>query len=177
MIGVTGIPNLETDRLRFRLPGLSDLKDEVAFYASSRSAGVGGPYSADKVWPKHLAKIGQWVVRGYGVWALDEKATGTYVGRAGINHPPEWPEPELAWTMMAHGENRGFAFEAAKAARAFAYNAYGWTTLISLIVEGNTRSVALAKRLGCTQEPDFVHPSYGPLQVWRHPCPTESKPQ
>ena len=165
------VPLLETQRLRFRAPAVSDFDAECAYYASERSRGVGGPYTPDQVWKALMTKIGQWIARGYGIWALDEKETGAYVGRVGINHPADWPEPEIAWTVMADGEGKGYAFEAAHAARAYAYAAYGWTTLTSMIVQDNPRSQALARRLGCVQEDDFQHPSYGALQVWRHPAP------
>lgn len=165
------VPGLETERLRFRAPAMSDFNAEAEFYASDRSIGVGGPYPREKAWSKLCEKIGQWVLRGYGVWALEEKATGTYVGRVGIYHPIEWPEAELAWTMMEAGEGKGYAFEAVKTARDYAYNTYGWGALISVIMNDNTRSIALAERLGCKRDGGFEHPAYGFLPIWRHPGP------
>ena len=165
------IPHLETERLHFRAPALSDFNAEAEFYASDRSKGVGGPYPREKVWSKLCEKIGQWVLRGYGVWALEEKSTGTYVGRVGIYHPIEWPEAELAWTMMAAGEGKGYAFEAAQTVRDHMYRVHGWGALISVIMDDNARSIALAERLGCTREGGFEHPAYGYLPIWRHPGP------
>ncbi|MEM7190448.1 MAG: GNAT family N-acetyltransferase [Pseudomonadota bacterium] len=165
------VPLLETERLRFRAPSVDDFDAEVVYGASDRSKGTGGPSPLDQVWRAQLSRIGQWVALGYGVWSLDEKSTGNYVGRVGIYHPADWPEAELAWTVMEHGEGKGFAYEAAIKARNWAYETLGWTTLISVILPDNTRSLALAERLGCRQDGTFDHVSFGTMNVWRHPGP------
>ncbi|MEM1161012.1 MAG: GNAT family N-acetyltransferase [Pseudomonadota bacterium] len=165
------VPLLETERLRFRAPSVDDYSAEVGFGASERSKGTGGPFAMDQVWRAQLSRIGQWVALGYGVWSLDEKSTGNYVGRVGIYHPADWPEAELAWTLMANGEGKGYAYEAALAARVWAYDSLGWTTLISVILPDNTRSLALAERLGCKADGTFEHVSFGTMNVWRHPGP------
>ncbi len=165
------VPTLETERLRFRAPSIDDFDDEVAFYATERSRGLGGPKPADEVWNVLTARIGHWVMRGYGLWALDDKQTGRYAGRAGLLNPRGWPEPEIGWTLMGHAEGRGLAYEAVLAIRAFAYSTLEWTTAISLIAEDNERSMALAQRLGCVRDGFFKHATYGDVPVWRHPGP------
>lgn len=165
------IPTFETERLRFRLPEQRDFKHEAAFYQSDRSAGVGGPLGPDLVWRGLASVIGHWVLRGYGYWAIDEKETGLYCGQVGLWFPEGWPEPEIAWTLMADAEGRGIGSEAALASRDFAYEQLGWTTAISSIVPENTRSKALAVRLGAEFEDMYDHPSYGPMEIWRHPGP------
>lgn len=163
------IPILETDRLRLRMLTLGDLEAEADFYASERSAGVGGPKEKREVFRMLAAMIGHWVMRGYGFWGIDEKATGKYCGRCGLWFPLEWPEPEIGWSVMAHAEGRGIAREAAIAARNYAYTQMGWTTLISLIDPTNDRSKKLAERLGAMFETIYEHPTYGGVEQWRHP--------
>ena len=165
------IPVLETERLRFRMLSVDDFDEEVAFYATDRSKGVGGPLEAREVWRVLSTFIGHWVIHGYGMWALEDKATGRYAGRAGFLNPIDWPEPEIGWTLMAHAEGKGLAYEAALTVRDFAYKTLGWTTAISLILDDNTRSGALAKRLGCTRDGVFRHAKHGDVPVWRHPGP------
>ncbi|MEM6905474.1 MAG: GNAT family N-acetyltransferase [Pseudomonadota bacterium] len=165
------IPTFETERLRFRLPSQDDFEAEAAFFQTDRSKGVGGPLKRDLVWRSLASVIGHWVMRGYGYWAIDEKATGLYCGQVGLWFPEGWPEPEVAWTLMEAAEGRGLGFEAASAARNFAYRELGWTTAISSIMPDNTRSKALASRLGATFEATFPHPSYGDMEIWRHPGP------
>ncbi|SMH50799.1 GNAT family N-acetyltransferase [Maritimibacter sp. HL-12] len=163
------IPTLETERLFLRALREDDVAEETAFFASERSALVGGPLTRDQVWRVVAAMIGHWALRGFGFWALEEKASGRYLGRVGLWAPDGWPEPELGWTLMAHAEGRGFAREAALTARAFAYDHLGWTTAISLIAAGNTRSETLASRLDATLERAWLHPVHGAMNIWRHP--------
>ncbi len=165
------VPRLETDRLRFRPPSLDDFEAEAEFYASKRSAPIGGPLPREEVWRKLAAGVGHWFLRGYGRWAIDDKETGAYCGQVGLWFPEGWPEPEIGWHLMEHVEGRGLALEAAVAVRSYAYASLGWSTAISLISPGNERSIALATRLGAWFETIYAHPSYGDLEVHRHPGP------
>ena len=74
---------------------------------------------------------------------------------------------------MAPAEGRGVAMEAAIAARAYAYRVLGWQTAVSMIDPGNARSIRLAQRLGCRMEGMFQHIRLGPMEIWRHPAPSE----
>ncbi len=165
------IPVLETERLILRAPSEADFEADVAFYASDRSKGVGGPLRRDEVWRNLAARLGHWILRGYGFWAVDEKATGAYCGRVGLWFPDGWPEREIGWTLMGHAEGRGIAHEAAFRVRDYAYGALGWTTAISLIAPDNERSKKLARRLGATLDYIYEHPSHGPVEIYRHPGP------
>ncbi|MEM6621048.1 MAG: GNAT family N-acetyltransferase [Pseudomonadota bacterium] len=168
---VLDIPVLETPRMLLRAPTVDDFPAEVAFYASDRSRGVGGPYPIETVWRKMCERLGQWVLRGYGLWSMQMKDTGAYAGRVGIFHPHDWPGPELGWAVMADAEGKGLAFEAAQIVRRHVYQTHGWTRLISVIDPDNARSIALAERLGCTREPDWEQPTEGMVTIWLHPQP------
>ena len=43
--------------------------------------------------------------------------------------------------------------------------------LFSLIVAGNVRSETLAARLGARRAGEYLHPTIGAMNVWRHPGP------
>ena len=165
------IPVLETERLTLRAPSEADFEAEAAFYATERSRHVGGPMARDQVWRSLATLLGHWLMRGYGFWAVEEKTTGAYCGRVGLWNPEGWPEPEIGWTLMASAEGRGYAHEAALRAREHAYGALGWKTAISLIAPDNTRSATLARRLGARFERLYEHPSYGEMEIHRHPAP------
>ena len=113
------------------------------------------------------------MLRGYGDWALEEKATGAHVGYAGIWHPGEWPEAELSYHLFADGEGKGYATEAGRAVIAHAYGTLGWSTLISLIHPLNTQSQAVARRLGAvnTGATFRADPADAEVDVWRYPGP------
>lgn len=165
------IPMIETERLRLRLPKPSDLEAHYAFRASKRSIGVGGPFDEASSFHHLESIVGQWQMRGYGRWMVADRATDEPYGVVGIYHPLEWPEPEIGWSIYQNAEGRGIAHEAAIASRAYAYDTLGWTRIVSLIVDDNTRSIALAERLGCTMDGAFDHPVYGKLNIWVHPSP------
>ncbi|MEO0992817.1 MAG: GNAT family N-acetyltransferase [Pseudomonadota bacterium] len=167
------IPVLETERLRLRAPSEDDMAAEVAFYASERSRFVGGPIGRDLVWRGLAGQLGHWVLRGYGMWAVEEIETGIYCGSVGPWYPDGWPEPEIGWALVDGAEGRGIAREAAEAARRYAYGTLGWTTAISLIDPANARSIALAERMGARFERDYDHPSKGRMAVYRHPAPQD----
>jgi RimJ/RimL family protein N-acetyltransferase len=167
------IPVLDTERLVLRAPALADFEAYAAFFASPRSGYEDGPLTRGPAWKEFASAAGQWLLKGYGAWSLEERATGTYAGEVGIFHPAHYPEPELGWTLMAPFEGRGFAFEAARAARAWAYGSRGLTTLVSYIAPGNARSTRLAERLGAVLDPAAPMPELDPCAVYRHPGPAE----
>ncbi len=165
------IPTLETDRLIMRPPGPQDFDAYRDFLAGERSKTVGGPYDEQQAWFKLAAIIGHWTMRGYGRWTLDVKDGPASVGFVGVLHSHDWPEPEIGWTVFDGAEGKGYAFEAAKAAQDYVYNTLGWTRIVSLIDATNSRSLALANRLGATHDYDFNHPNFGTLGVYVHPAP------
>ncbi|MBO9402283.1 GNAT family N-acetyltransferase [Shimia sp. R9_3] len=162
------IPVIETERLRLRAPQLSDLEPMVAFYASDRSAFVGGPRDEAATFTSLTSRLGHWVVRGYGLWHFEDKTSGTFLGWTGIINAPGWHEPELGWSVLAEGEGKGYASEAAIAARSYAAEHFGLSHLMSYLAPANSRSVAMAKRLGATFEHE--HELLGKFcHVYRHP--------
>ena len=162
------VPEIETERLRLRLPKASDLDAHIAFRASDRSVGVGGPYDEYSSFHHLEGIIGQWQLRGYGRWMVADKATDEPFGVVGIYHPLDWPEPEIGWSLYTAGEGKGIAYEAATATRTFAYTTLGWTRIVSLIMPDNLRSIRLAERMNCRKTTAFKHPEFGTLDIWVH---------
>lgn len=161
------IPTLRTERFVMRAPKPSDFEAYAHFRASDRSAGVGGPYSREHAHESLCGLVGHWQVEGYGRWMIAD-VDDTPLGVVGLMNTPTWPEPEIAWTVFGSAEGKGVAFEAAMAARAYAYDVLGWSTAISCITPDNTRSQALAQRMGATRESSFVHEDLGELLIYRH---------
>jgi RimJ/RimL family protein N-acetyltransferase len=170
---LTDTPVLETARLILRAPKASDFDALHAFSMSERSRFVRPENpTLGQSW-RGLAQItGMWALRGYGLFIVTDKATGARLGHAGPWHPGDWPEAELGWAIwLPEAEGRGYAAEAALAARAHAYDTLGWKTAVSYIHPDNTRSIALAERLGCTPDDTADFPGEGPCHVYRHPSP------
>ena len=111
------IPEIETERLRLRLPRMDDLPAHAEFRASERSKGVGGPFDHASSFHHLSGIIGQWQLRGYGRWIVADRNTDEPFGIVGIYHPADWPEPEIGWSIYANAEGSGIAREAALATR------------------------------------------------------------
>lgn len=165
------IPTLTTGRLTLRAAMPSDFEDFAAFRMSERARGVGGPYTRTEAYYQFCELIGHWHIRGYGRWMVADRETDAPYGVVGLFFPEDWPEPEIAWALFEGGEGRGIAAEAAVAARTYAYDTLGWSTLISCVMPDNVRSIALAERLGAVPDGVFPHPELGPLVMYRHPAP------
>jgi RimJ/RimL family protein N-acetyltransferase len=163
------IPTLTTDRLILRAPREDDFPAMLAFNDSPRASFVGGGGDRQKVWRNLIANIGHWALRGYGFYSLDTKA-GDFIGRVGVIYHDGWDEPELAWHLFDSFEGKGYAIEAALAARADYHARITRQPPISYIDVTNTRSEALAKRLGASIE-RTLNDDKGHHHVYRHPSP------
>ncbi|MEO0937846.1 MAG: GNAT family N-acetyltransferase [Pseudomonadota bacterium] len=164
-------PTLETERLILRPPQASDFDAYATFFASDRAKFVGGPIPRERSWRTLAQESGHWVLRGYGRWIVTEKGDDTAIGIIGLWYPEGFPENELGWDLFDGATGKGYATEAGRAARHYAYETLGWTTLTSMIDPANTASAAVATRLGAAYDYDYTHPHFGPVQIWRHPGP------
>jgi len=171
---VPNAPRLETERLILRGPEPSDAEPMIAFLLDrERADGFGGYDHRGDAWRWFALNIGHWQLRGYGYFTIELKETGAPAGISGIWNPEGWPEPEIGWVVFEGYEGRGIAREAAERVRRYAYEDLGLTTLTSNIVPGNTRSVALAERMGASYERTYMNYSMGEDMLYRHPGPEE----
>lgn len=167
------IPTLETENLILRGPKPEDADAITRFFASDRSHFVGGPKPAGGAWAFLTLMAGHWHMRGFGMWVVTRKGDDTGLGLVGFYYPVGWPEREIGWHLWDETtEGTGIAFEAASAARNFAVRTPGWPTLVSYIAAGNTRSIALAERLGAVIDATATLPETGPCICYRHTLPT-----
>jgi RimJ/RimL family protein N-acetyltransferase len=167
---VTAAPRVATERLTLRPYRPDDWERFAAFYESDAARYVGGPLPRERTWNGFLGDVGAWELFGFGYWAVEETASGAYVGTVGLSHPPHFPEREIGWVVYPEFQRRGFATEAALAARRFAYGRVGWTDAVSYIDRDNAASIALARRLGCAEDPAAAR--FDPVDlVFRHPAP------
>jgi RimJ/RimL family protein N-acetyltransferase len=145
------IPTLETERLTLRpfrendLTGFWELSQdpEVVRFVSDRRVPT-----VQETWRAIAGWIGHWALRGYGQWAIEERASGRIIGRTGIINPAEWPGPEVGYLLGRGWWGRGYATEAAGAAMDWGFAQRGFPDLISLIDPDNHASIAVATRLG-----------------------------
>lgn len=169
---LTNAPRLETDRLILRGPESGDAEPLMAFLLDQeRAAGFGASDNRGDAWRWFALNVGHWHIHGYGYFTIEAKDSSRPAGICGIWNPEGWPEPEIGWVVFDGFEGRGLAHEAALCARRWAYSDLGFTTLTSNIVPGNTRSAALAQRLGAHLERRYTNIHMGEEELWRHPGP------
>ena len=100
---------------------------------------------------------------GWGVWAVERKATGEFIGFVGL-HVPTGPLPfapctEVGWRLAFDHWGHGFATEAARVALRIGFEILGLKEVVSFTSVANRRSRAVMERLGMTESGLFEHPS------------------
>ena len=149
------IPTLTTERLRLRAFQASDLDAYAAMQANPevmRYLVMGRTSTRDEVWRTMATSLGQWALRGYGMWACAKLDGGTSVGSVGIFQPLDWPEPEIAYSLDRPFWRQGFATEAAAAARDWFFGHFPYRRAASFIRPDNHASKRVAERLGAVCE-------------------------
>lgn len=152
---------IETERLRLR--ELAD-DDHAWVYAIHRdprvSRTLGEPPPEDEflrssreTWPAYYR------THGFGLWAAVRKEDGAAMGRIGLlsQEVDGVREVEVAYTLGPAFWGHGYAVEAARACRDWAFRRLGVPHVISLILPDNERSIRVAERNGMTlwKEADF----------------------
>ncbi len=145
------IPTIDTPHLRLRpfeerdLDPLADIYSDVEVM---RFLNDGKPRDRAETWHQIAMFIGHWHFRGYGVWAVEEKGSGEFVGRVGLFYPEGWPGLEVIWTIARSRWGRGYATEAGRASIEYGFNSVRAPRLISIIHPGNRNSIRVAEKVG-----------------------------
>ena len=161
---MTPPPTLTTARLTLRPMVPEDFPAYAALMADQRSVGMGGPFGLRDAWGMFCHDAAGWGLFGFGALMID--AQGVAVGQVGINHGPLFPEPELGWMLYDGHQGRGYATEAARTLRDWAYG-QGLSGLVSYTDPDNHASIRVAERLGAVLDPDAPRQDPQDL-VWRH---------
>jgi RimJ/RimL family protein N-acetyltransferase len=148
---IAPIPTVETERLLLRgfraedVDGLFALAQDplIAEYVTYGNAPL-----REACWRSIGLWIGHWVLRGFGMWAVEERASGTFIGRIGIWQPEGWPGVEVGWLLGRDWWGKGYATEAARASLDWGFANLDVPELVSLIQPSNVASIAVAERIG-----------------------------
>jgi RimJ/RimL family protein N-acetyltransferase len=148
------IPTLRTERLVLRAFRAADIDAWAAMEADPEVRRYRGnnPRTRAEAWTAMESGLGQWALRGYGLFALEQAEDGQFVGFAGVLHPADWPEAELGYSLAREFWGQGFAAEAARAARDWAFARHGLARLASFILPDNARSIRVAETLDAVRE-------------------------
>jgi len=142
---------LETERLTLREFRAEDLGAYAGMCADPevmRYINDGKTLSRGEAWRDMAVISGHWQLRGYGLWAAEERATHDLIGRIGIWNPEGWLGFEVGWMLGRRYWGHGFATEGARSALRHAFSVLNVPRVISLIHPDNARSIRVAQRLG-----------------------------
>jgi RimJ/RimL family protein N-acetyltransferase len=165
---MTGRTHIETERLRLRdwtdadaepFARLNDDPRVMEFFPARLDRAA-----SDALMARIRAAIAE---RGYGLYAVEEKAAGTFIGFVGLAHvdfPPVAPAVEIGWRLARESWGQGYASEAATAVRDHAFTTLQLPELVSFTAEWNQPSRRVMERIGMTRDPngDFLHPRIAP---------------
>ena len=175
------IPCLETPRLFLRPYRLEDFDSYAAMWAEPAVVRyVGGtPLSRELAWIRFLRQIGLWHYLGFGFFALQDKATGAFVGEAGFHDLRRAMTPsiegtmEAGWGLIGAMQGRGLAEEAAGAALAWADRHGSGLRMTCIIHPDNAASLRIAGKLGFAE---FARSVYNdrPVVMLDRPRPLRS---
>ena len=162
---------IETDRLVLRVLREDDfveyaamLADPATFRFSER-----GAMSADEAWTRLLRHVGHWSLMGWGLFAIEEKATGRFVGEAGLGDfrrelgADYDGVPESAWTIARWARGRGYATEAMGAALDWTEQRLAAPRSVCLIHVDNAASIRVAAKLGYRRFAECTYRDYEAL--------------
>ncbi|XVQ11945.1 GNAT family N-acetyltransferase [Spirillospora sp. CA-255316] len=142
---------LETERLILRPLSGADFDDYAAMLTDPEVAdGLAETVGTtpEDAWRSLATFIGHHEIRGFSHWAMIEKETGRFVGRAGPWSPLGFPGLGVGWCLAREHWGKGYATEAGRAAVAYCFSALDAEEVVSLILPRNDRSIAVAERIG-----------------------------
>ncbi len=149
-------PTIETERLRLRAYRSDDFSPCAAMWSDPviNRYTTGKPLTPEESWAKTLRNAGLWPVLGCGYWAVEEKASGDFVGETGFAdfkrelQPSIAGVPELGYVFCSRAHGQGYATEAVRAAIAWLDEHLDAGRSVCLIHDGNAASIRLAEKCG-----------------------------
>lgn len=161
--------HLETPRLYLRPFSEDDWRGMHRHYSDPACTRytLGRTLSEGESWRLTATLAGHWLLRGYGPYALEEKASGQLVGTSGLWFPVDFPEREIKWAVLPEFQGRGFASEAARAVLDMALTHFPERPPISFIAKDNAASIGVAQAIGAVfeDEVDFRNTRF---VIYRH---------
>jgi RimJ/RimL family protein N-acetyltransferase len=175
---------IETERLILRGPQLEDAEALLDFVGDEEAMRpMGSEPGGLEVAVEHLERwLRRWAVNDMGPFLVVHREDGNIIGRVGplVWSSATWEtaaladagddaEIELGWAIRSAYWGRGYAPEAARAVRQWAYDERGVERLISLIDPVNTKSARVAEKLGAepTETVELYDASLA--TIWVHP--------
>ncbi len=149
-------PRLETDRLLLRPHRTEDFPDCAAMWRDPQVVQytIGTESPPQRTWQRLLAYCGHWALLGFGYWAVENRATGRYIGELGFaDFHRDLPQavqglPEIGWALTVEAQGRGYATEALHKVLEWGDANFDAAATFCIIHRENHPSVHLARKFG-----------------------------
>jgi RimJ/RimL family protein N-acetyltransferase len=153
-------PVVETARLKLRRWRGDDVAPNTAMLSDPGTARFiaadGKPVTTELAgWRNAAVMSGHWALYGFGMFVVEEKSSGKFVGRVGPWFPPGWPGFEVGWGIASGFRGKGYAVEAARASIDWCFATFELDRIVHCIDKENTASQAVARRLGAEKGHEF----------------------
>jgi RimJ/RimL family protein N-acetyltransferase len=119
----------------------------------------GVPYSHEEAAESSERSEKLWKDYGFGPWAAIERATGTWIGRLGLNLLEDWPGPhrwEVGWELDPNFWGRGLATEGGREAVRFGFEVVGLRRIISVTTPDHLASRRVMEKVGLLMQGEVV---------------------
>ena len=145
---------LLTERLRLRPFRADDFEAHARICADPEVMRYirAGALTREESWWQLARYMGHWVLRGYGLWAVEERASGRLIGHLGYLDPEGGEGFEVGWALERAAWGKGYAREGVTAALEHAFTVLGRDRVLCVIQSENERSIRLAERLGAVKD-------------------------
>ena len=149
-------PVIETQRTILRAHRLGDFDAYAVMWTDpvvTRFIG-GKPRTREESWMRFLRHAGLWSLLGYGFWAIEEKATGRFIGEAGFHdlkrdmQPSIEGIPEAGWALAPAIHGAGFGTEVVGRVLAWVVETFGSARTVCIIDPENAASLNVATKCG-----------------------------
>jgi RimJ/RimL family protein N-acetyltransferase len=142
---------LETARLRLRRWRVEDLDTLARWHVDPELMRFMGKPSFTRA--EMRADIERyerhWAEHGFGLWAVEDRHSGTLIGRAGLAFHRVWPhDPEVGWLIDTSWQGRGLATEAGEACLRYGFDELGYERVVSICTAENVASRRVMEKLG-----------------------------
>ena len=149
---------LETPRLHLRPHRLDDFETYAAMWLEPQVVRfIGGkPLPREAAWIRFLRQSGLWDHLGFGFFALEDRATGAFIGEAGFHDlrrnivPSNEGTMEAGWALIAAMQGKGLVEEAMRVAIAWADRVHPGPRMTCIINAEHAASLRVATKLGFT---------------------------
>ncbi|WP_228370771.1 GNAT family N-acetyltransferase [Candidatus Korobacter versatilis] len=147
---------LETSRLRMRGHQLSDFENSARLWGDPAVTQYirEKPFTPEESWSRLLRHAGHWALLGFGMWVVEDKSSGAFVGDVGFLDlrrdldPPVDLAPEVGWVLTPSAHGQGYATEAVQAALAWGDEKFDRARTTCIIAPQNQRSIRVAEKCG-----------------------------